>query len=397
MPTLVFDPFSGASGDMIISSLIDLGADRDTVVRAMASVAGMPEITEVRRAGLRGLQIRTNAGHSHRTFAEVEERVESADAPRTVTRRAMEVFQVIRDAEEVVHGGAAHFHEVGADDAVADVVGACMALKSLEPDCVATLPVTVGNGTVTGSHGTLPVPAPATLEVLKRSGLVIRPCTGEPGELLTPTGAALLAVFADRTLSSLPSGTITRTGYGAGKRALSGTPNLLRTVLIDRSSGLLDDQVDVLETNTDDTSGEVIAAALARIMASGARDASAIPCIMKKGRAGHLVRVITQPDASAGIAVVMARELGTLGVRCTPAVHRFIARRDTARVTIWICGEQHEVPVKFGYIGEECYNVKAEADEARRIADAAGVPVRTVMRLAEEEGWRRLKGPDGGT
>ncbi len=396
MPTLVFDPFSGASGDMIISSLLDLGADRDAVVRAMASVAGRPEITEVRRAGLRGLQVRTNAGHSHRTFAEVEEKVESADAPPTVVRRAMEVFEVIRDAEEAVHGGAVHFHEVGADDAVADVVGACMALGSLEPDCVATLPVTVGNGTVTGSHGVIPVPAPATLEVLKQSGLVIRPCTGEPGELLTPTGAALLAVFAGCTLSSLPSGTVIRTGYGAGKWERSGVPNLLRTVLIDRSSGLMDDEVDVLETNTDDTSGEVIALALARFMAAGARDASAIPCIMKKGRAGHLVRVITTPDDSARIAMVMARELGTLGVRCTPSVHRFIARRDTARVPIRICGGLYEVPVKFGYIGEECYNVKAEAEEARRIAENAGVPVRTVMRLAEEEGWRRLKGPDGG-
>lgn len=391
MQTLVFDPFSGAAGDMITASLIDLGADREVVVRAMASVVTVPEITEVRRQGMRGLQVRTRAPHTARSFGGIMERLQSADVPTAVIERASSIFTRIRDAEEVVHGGSAHFHEVGADDAIADVVGACMALDNLGSDVIATLPVAVGDGMVTGSHGAIPVPAPATLEILKSSGIVIRTTHAGSGELLTPTGAAILAAVCTKTFSALPAGKILATGYGAGKRERDGTPNLLRTVLIENTHQMDDDRVDVLETNTDDVSGEVISAALAEFMAAGARDASAIPCIMKKGRPGFLVRVIAGPADSPRIAALMAGKLGTLGVRCNPMVHRFVARRFVRMVPVPIGGTTAEVPVKFAFIGEECFSVKAEFEEALMIAKTLGIPVRIVTRLAEAQAWKNVQ------
>ena len=398
MRVLILDPFHGAAGDMVTGALLDCGADRTMVVRAMESAVAEPVITHVTRAGIRALRIDTQATPAHRTLDDVMKRLDAAVpfVPAPALAMAGRVFERINAAEEEVHGTHVHFHEVGADDAIADVIGACTALHTLGVDGVKILPVTVGHGTGTGSHGTFPIPAPATAAILRNSGLAM--ISGpHTGELCTPTGAALLAEFATLAVENetLPAYTITAVGYGAGTRNPKHTPNVLRAMIIETiesavsvgEAGLPDDRVDLLETNVDDVSGEVIAHAIGRFMDAGARDASATPIVMKKGRPGFLIKVISLPDTSARLAELMAKELGTLGIRCIPAVHRFIAERTIGEVDVEISGTRRKLPVKYGLMYGSVYTLKAEFETAREFAAEIGVPVRDVLRIAEDQAW----------
>src|SRR5512139_619591 len=198
MRLLVFDPFRGAAGDMVTAALLQLGADQNAVIGKMASVVRKPEIQEVDRAGIRSLTLKTRAGPTRRTLEEVTARVKEACAPEEAIDMALRVFERISRAEMAIHGKVPHFHEVGADDAVAEVVGACTAYCSLAPDGCVVLPVFLGGGKISGSHGTYPVPAPATLAILQESGLDVVIGKDADGELCTPTGAALLSEFFTR-------------------------------------------------------------------------------------------------------------------------------------------------------------------------------------------------------
>lgn len=393
MRILLFDPFHGASGDMITAALLHLGADREPVLRAMASVVREPIIEEAERDGIRALRVRTRAEAIPRTLEQVLERVKAADAPAPAIAMAERVMARLHRAEEAVHGEAVHFHEVGADDAIADIIGACTALYLLDVGQVVVLPIALGGGLVIGSHGTLPVPAPATAAILSTSDLLGYPGPKD-GELLTPTGAALLAEFSTIPASRLPPGRILSVGYGAGTRESGTVPNLLR-VFLSETEGLQADRVEILETNVDDVSPEIIAYTLSRLMAAGARDASAIPSVMKKGRSGHLIRVITEPALAGPLALILAEELGTLGIRVIPSVHRLILARRVIRVTVTAGGETGEMDVKIGYIGEKVSSVKPEFEQARAWAERAGIPVRELLRRAEEAAWQAISREGG--
>jgi hypothetical protein len=395
MRVLLVDPFHGAAGDMITGALLDCGADRDAVLRAMAAVVAEPSVTTVTRAGIRALKVDTKATPAHRTLVDVMERLDGAapKVPAPALAMARRVFERINAAEEEVHGANVHFHEVGADDAIADVVGACTALHSLAVDGVRVLPITLGHGTATGSHGMFPIPAPATAAILKRTALVATP-GDHAGELCTPTGAALLAEFSTLDPGRIAGYIIRATGYGAGSRDPHHAPNVVRVMLVETTAAgdeLSGDTVDLLETNVDDTSGEVIAHAIARFMEAGARDATAVPVIMKKGRPGFLIRVISLPETSANLAELMASELGTLGIRCIPAVHRFIARRTVEDVEIEIAGKRRKVPVKYGWMHGSVYTLKAEFEPSRNFALETGVPIHEIIRLVEERAWQQIK------
>jgi pyridinium-3,5-bisthiocarboxylic acid mononucleotide nickel chelatase len=395
MRVIIFDPFHGAAGDMITGSLLDCGADRDTVVRAMAAVVAEPSITSVTRAGIRATRVETKAIPAHRTLADVMERLDQAapHVPAPALAMARRVFSRINAAEEVVHGAHVHFHEVGADDAIADIVGACTALHTLAVDGVKVLPITLGHGTATGSHGIFPIPAPATAAILKETAL--RATSGDhAGELCTPTGAALLAEFSTLDPGTVGEYTIQATGYGAGSRDPAHAPNVLRVMLVTTvgsGDALSQDTVDLLETNVDDVSGEVIAHAITRFMEAGARDASAVPIVMKKGRPGFLIRVISLPETSARLAELMALELGSLGIRCIPAVHRFIADRTMEEVEIEIAGKRRKLPVKCGWMHGRVYTLKAEFEPSRDFAVELGMPVRDVLRIVEEKAWQQVR------
>jgi hypothetical protein len=377
---------------MIIGALLDCGADKNRVMQAMQSVVSEPSIIEVKRAGFRALKVTTHANPAHRTLSEVMECLDNAkaDVPAEALTLAKRVFERISCAEEQVHGAHIHFHEVGADDAIADVIGACTALNSLNVDGVAVMPIALGRGVATGSHGTFPIPAPATVEILNRSGLETL-LGDEETELCTPTGAALLAEFATISPKNLGTYSIQAVGYGAGSRDPAGIPNVIRALVIEttgNSGTIPHDTVDILETNIDDVSGEVIAYAITRLMEKGARDACAIPVIMKKGRPGFLIRVICTNDKSGELAEQMARELGTLGVRCLPAVHRFIAERTVQYVDVEIAGNRRTIPVKVGWLRGEVYSLKVEYDPAQDWARELDMPLLEVQRAIENVAWK---------
>jgi len=390
MRFLVFEPFHGAAGDMITGALISCGADRNLVVRAMGSVVANPGISEVNRAGIQAIKIDTRSTPDHRSLDEVIERIDGAAAfiPAPALEQAKRVFKRINDAEEEVHGHHPHFHEVGADDAIADVVGACTALFSLGVDGVVVLPVATGSGTGKGCHGTFPIPAPATAAILKKSGLVTL-SSSWTGELLTPTGAALLAEFSTAIEGEIGESKIISIGYGAGTQDPRDVPNVLRVMVVETvqdtmSKGSLSgDLVDVLETNVDDVTGEVIGNALSLFMERGARDASAMPVIMKKGRPAFLIRVICPGDCSARMAELMASELGTLGIRCIPYVHRFIAERTFESIEVTVRDRTKRMPVKCGWFQGKIYSMKPEFDPARDWANELSVPVKDVLMATE--------------
>lgn len=266
MQTLLIDPFHGAAGDMIIGALLSLIDDKEPVLQAMASVVEYPDTKMVKRCGISALKIYTKAQKTHRTSEEVTAIIKKAQAPPEVIDRALSIFERIRKAEAKVHGyehssesedehhscGNEHhkhhnhghhdhtqqfFHEVGADDAIADLIGSSMALHLLNPDRIVVLPVVTGKGTVHIEHGIVPVPAPATAAILEESSLITH-LGGTEDELLTPTGAAILSEIATDTSNwntEILKGTIEGIGYGAGTRDDKHSPNVIRMILLEQN------------------------------------------------------------------------------------------------------------------------------------------------------------------
>ncbi|MFC7096732.1 nickel pincer cofactor biosynthesis protein LarC [Halobaculum marinum] len=339
-------------------------------------------------------------GHGpQRTYAEVVELVEGLSIPDTVRADALATFEILGEAESSVHGSdlsSTHFHEVGADDAIADVVGACLLFDDLDADRVVTTPLATGGGEVEFSHGVYPVPVPAVVEVAERADWSLR---GGPvdAELLTPTGAAVLAHFAEG-VERLPSLRVEESGYGAGGWTFPDRPNVLRAVVGEAErGGLVRDDVAVLETNLDDAAPEVLGGLQETLADAGARDVSILPATMKKSRPGHLVKVICKPEDADRVARRLAAETGTLGVREGGASHRWIAERSFETATLDLGGDSYEVPVKVASDGDGAvYDVSAEYDDAAAVARETGRPVREVLRRAETVVRERLDAGDDG-
>lgn len=384
MRILVIDPVAGAAGDMLVGGLLAAGADRDAVRRAMASVVADPEIGLADRAGVRAVTVATRAGHAVRSLDDVLARVAGADAAPAAIALARRVFSRLHAAEVSVHGSeTVHFHEVGADDAIADVLGAATALLSLGVDGVAVMPAPIGPGAVSGAHGTYPLPAPATVALLSGSGIEMRLDPSADGELVTPTGAALLAEMQTHPWRALGPFRIVAAGYGAGSRNPSNRPNVLRALVVEMELPH-EGHVEVLETNVDDATGETLSYALARLMEAGARDAQAVPALMKKGRMGYLVRVVCLPEDGPALARVLAAELGTLGVRSTPYVHRLVADRTIEPVEVTLGRETRFIDVKRGLLDGKVFTSKPEFEQVQAWARELGLPLRDVARAAEE-------------
>ena len=374
-----FHCFSGIAGDMALGSLIDAGADVDEV-RAMLQrlpVGGWSLETEtVLRSGIGGtkVHVHTEASPPARTAALVASIVAEANLPDRVTRRALATFRALATAEGHLHRQppeSVHLHEVGALDAIIDVVGTCIALELLGVDEVTSSPVADGMGTVRAAHGVLPVPVPAVVTLLAgvpTYGLDIA------RELTTPTGAALLAANVVGW-GPMPAMTIERSGYGAGTADLGDRPNLTRVVIGRRAArGAVSGQpVVLLEANVDDVTGEVLAHAIEALIAAGAHDAWITPIVMKKGRPAHTVSVLAAPGTAAALREVLVRETGTMGVRGTT-----IERWPQSRAFDVVIVEGHEVRVKV-----TADRVKAEHDDAAAAARALGQPVRDIARRAE--------------
>lgn len=384
MKTLLFDPFSGASGEMILGSLIDLGADIEKIRRAVEPLAGATlSVEKTSRGGITATSVTARPLHEQhpRRYHKLPEIIRGAELPDTIEKDALAVFGIMANAEAKVQGQSLedlHLHEAGQDDALICVIGSCVALHCLNAEAVLTRPVNIGGGIV-----------PATLEILKTGGLSFYGHGNR--ELLTPTGAAFLSHFA-KPVDDIPYGRALATGYGAGADAE--TPDLLRTLLMDLRGDISGDPVEVLETSVDSVSGEILGNLFDRLMALGARDVTISPITMKKGRPGHIIRVVSLPHTSETLAREIMRETGTLGVRVMAARHRFIAERRLESVNVSIGGERFEALVKIASDqAGEIIDISAEYDACRKIAGASGIPLREVMRRAGEEAWKRFEKP----
>jgi len=389
MKSLVFNPFSGASGDMILGCAIDLGADRKAVKELIeASIPVSLYIREVIKNGIRALDVRINVPEkeSVRTYPELLDTVKAAKLPWLVEASAMDIFLRMAEAEASVHGQPdlekLHFHEMGQSDALADVIGSSVAIHALNCDSIYCTPINVGSGTMECAHGTLPVPAPATLELLRRGKLYFRGGS-EKKELLTPTGAAILAHFA-MPVEAFPQGRVILIGYGAGDFNLDG-PNVLQGVLSELDSCLIPDAIEMLETNADDVSGEILGNLFEELLDMGAKDIVIIPAIMKKGRPAHVIKVIAKPEDTAKLARKIITETGSLGIRVVPTRHRLIAARKIEVIKFEVKGQVYEAAVKIARDSEGILlNISAEFEDCKKIAKTSGVPVKEVIRKAEE-------------
>jgi hypothetical protein len=428
MQTLAFDGRTGAAGDMLLGALLAAGADRSVLDVVQEALPVRYETAVVDRNGIQSTLVRVvleddadgegdaqdqshthdyshggedhshdaedhshdAEGHGHsRTYAEVVELVESMDLPDSVEAEALETFEILGEAEAAVHGTdltETGFHEVGTDDAIADVVGFCLLLDDLREqgvERVVTTPLFTGGGEVTFSHGTYPVPSPAVVEIAARADWSLR---GGPidTELLTPTGAAILAAVA-AGVERLPELRITASGYGAGTKEFDQHPNVVRAIVGEDEGGLPREEISVLETNLDDATPEVLGSLQETLTAAGARDVSIVPTTMKKSRPGHLVKVVCNPTDAARVARRLAEETGTLGVREHGAGHRWVANRYFETAEFTVDGERSEVSVKVATDESgTVFDYSAEYDDALAVAKETGLPVREVVRRAEE-------------
>jgi uncharacterized protein (TIGR00299 family) protein len=316
------DATAGVAGDMLLGALLDAGADLAAVRAAVRAVVGDAveiDIRDVTRAGLRATKAEVGliqADPPHRTWSTVQTMISDAALAEPVRDRALAVFARLAEAEGRVHGIPAadvHFHEVGALDSIADVVGVCAALVDLGVDGLTSSEVALGSGTVRAAHGTIPVPVPAVVE-LSRGWPVL---SGGAGELTTPTGMALLTALASAA-GPMPPLVVQRSGSGAGTKDRPERANITRVVIgsTGGSAGALDrEPAAVLEANVDDLDPRLWPEVLARLMAEGASDAWLTPILMKKGRPAHTLSVLCPPEEADRLQDVILTETSTLGVR----------------------------------------------------------------------------------
>lgn len=380
MSILYFDCISGISGDMALGALVDLGVPLDLLNERIASL-GLPdcrlEAADSKKCGFRALQVRVLAApeHKHRHLSHILAMLDGSTLTPSERELAERIFRRLAEAEATVHGTTVekvHFHEVGAADSIADIVGAAVAVNHLAPRRIEASPVPTGTGQVRIAHGLTSIPAPATAELLKGVPLA---ASEVPYELTTPTGAAILAVLCDR-FGPLPSMSVERIGYGSGERDLDTQPNMLRALWgqpTAATSPLETDVIWVVETNLDDTSGEMIGYCAARLWEAGALDVATSGIQMKKGRPAVTLSVLCRPDDLQQIEAILFRETTTLGVRRWQAQRHTLPRRPH-RVTT----DLGPIDGKVARLPDGGWRFSPEFEACRRLAEQGGLPLAAV-------------------
>lgn len=381
MKLLYLDCFSGASGDMLIGALVDAGASLGEIRRALDGL-GLEgwefETIEVVKGVVRATKATvTIETETRSTYADIVELLGGASIDDGVRRRAEQTFRLLAEAEAAVHGVRVedvHFHEVGALDAIVDVVSACAALENLAPDRVVCSPIRTGTGTAETAHGTIPVPGPAVMALLP--GAVLR-VEGE-GELLTPTGAAIIAAATDIYADPPPFRLIT-TGYGAGSRDTA-IPNVLRVFIGEVEDDSVAGDYLLIETNLDDMSPELVPHVIDRLLAAGARDAWTTPIVMKKGRPALTLSVLASSSDLDPVLDILYSETTTLGVRM-----RMVAKHELERSWRTVEVEGYEVRVKLGMHEGRITTASPEYEDALKVARITGLPLKEIYRRARRE------------
>ncbi len=389
MRVLYFDAFSGVSGDMTVGALLALGADLghlEAALRALPVHGYRLRVSERQVNGIRACKFdvdleaeHTHADpheahdhHTHRRYRDIRAMIESSPLNARARELALAIFTRLAEAEGRVHAVATEdvaFHEVGAVDSIVDIFGTAIALAELGVERVYASALPLGSGTIRSQHGVIPIPAPATVELLK--GFPVRIGDGT-GEMVTPTGAAIVAALAVPG-AALPPLQIEAIGYGAGTRTMPDRPNLLRLVLGRAASPWQSDDMIVIETNIDDSSPEIYDYAMEQLFAAGARDVWLTPVQMKKNRPGTMLRVLAEPALRDALAAVVLRETSAIGVRFFP-VQRLVLAREQITVTT----EFGPVPVKRSVTPDGTVNLAPEYDACRELARRHGVPLKIV-------------------
>ncbi len=380
MPLAYLDLSSGLSGDIFLAALLDLGLEKERLTEGLTglNLSGYSlESWPITRQGLHALRfkVRVSEDQKLRHLSDIREIIGSSLLPEAVKKRSMEVFELLAEAEAEVHGcerEEIHFHEVGAVDSIIDIVGVNLALHLLKIDTIYASEVPLGTGFVDCAHGRIPVPVPATTRLLK--GV---PCygTGIRGELVTPTGAALLAALVE-DFGPLPAMTIEAVGHGAGSSEFE-IPNIMRIFLGTPKAESSDDRVLIFTTVIDDLNPEVIPYLRSRLFKSGVLDFYLTPVQMKKGRPGFELVIMLPPSREEEVAEVLFTESSTLGLRVS----------EERRITL---SRQHQsvstplgpVRIKLGLLGERVINVAPEFEDCRELAEREGVPLKEVQQQA---------------
>jgi hypothetical protein len=382
MRIAIFDAFSGAGGDMIISTLLDVSlseANLENIVEKLRLSVSF-NIEDVIEGKIHAKRVIVEGFEAERKFKEVVELIKSSSLNEEVKKESIAIFERLAIAESKIHGRDfrdAVFHEIGCDDAIFDVVASTtgiLKLKKLGYKFFAT-PIRLGSGFVEMFHGKYAIPAPATLEIVKNSKLEV--IFGGEGELLTPTAAAILSHFCEGVFRQ--PFIVESISYGAGSK--SDVPNILRLIL---GKANFHDSIVMLETLIDDVSGEVIGYAMKRI-GEKALDVNAIPAIGKKGRPATLLRAIAKFSDAEEIAGMIMGETGSIGVRIFPVYHRVIAPREEKKMKIEISGREFNIRVKKSYT--DAYILKPEFEDVKRVAEELNMPIAAIYR----EILRKLK------
>lgn len=386
--TIIIDPqSSGIAGNMIIGALVDLGADSSELKKIMEKSAqefGKIEVTfeKTVKQGISSTfcHVEMLEDKPPINYLEFIGKIENLDLAENVKKTSIKVFERMGKAESEVHGkplDEIHFHEVGASDAVADVIGSIYAYYSLNLDKqkIIGLPIAVGGGRVKTSHGILPVPVPAVAEILKDARLVGGPVSSE---LATPTGCAIYCEICDEIKDFIPLAKPEKIAYGAGKKDFD-HPNVLR--IIETCDITQTDEIDVIETNIDHLTGEEIGYLFDKLLDEGASDVSITPIIMKKNRQGSLLKVISSRKNRDHLIDTIFKETGSLGIRISPNMHRGIAKREFIKKEYEIDGEKYKVTFKVGYVNGEVISSRPEYEDLRKIAKDSGLPLKKVREL----------------
>ena len=383
MKVAYFDCFAGASGDMILGALMDAGLELELLKGELAKLHLTHydlQVKKVAKRGIGGSQALVSVDedhhhHHHRHLHDIEEIIDKSDLKESIKRKSIEIFTRLAEAEAKVHQTTIeqiHFHEVGAMDAIIDVVGAVAGLAALGIEKVYCSPLHVGTGTVECAHGTLPVPAPATAELIRGKPIY---STGVEGELLTPTGAAILTTVSSG-FGPMPSMTLEEIGYGAGTSEPA-IPNLLRVAIgevLDEVKGYQIERVAVVETSIDDMNPEVYDYLIHKMLDMGALDVFLAPLQMKKNRPGTMVTVICVPENVGKFSDFLMRETTTIGLRWR-VDNRIKARRTTREVQT----KYGTIKFKVAQVGDSAINVSPEYEDCKRAALERKVPLKEVM------------------
>jgi pyridinium-3,5-bisthiocarboxylic acid mononucleotide nickel chelatase len=378
---LYLEPVGGIAGDMFLASALDLGvslAELEKPLRTLDLTGWRLEVKKAERHSLTGTHldvvVEPSGAHSHRAFTDIRALIEASGLSASAKQRAVAVFRTLGEAEAKIHGTTLeeiHFHEVGAVDSIIDICGAAIVLELLGDPTVFAAPPPLGSGTVRAAHGNLPIPAPATLEILRDLPVKFEGV----GELTTPTGAALLKTFCQ--LGPPPPMTLERVGYGVGTKDFPDRPNVLRAVLGAPALQAPAQSSFVVEANLDDCSPQLLGMLVESALEIGALDAYVVPATMKKSRPGHLLGVLVAADKREQVVQLLLSESTTIGVRFHE-VDRVVLQRQMREVQT----PYGKVHVKIASRDGRVMNVGPEYEDCRALAREAGVPVKEVWAAA---------------